>query len=169
MRAFSFSSVHFWIRCSLCFFHSLRFSMPQHSCCKFCAFSGKIMVATNSIFFCSSSFIAFAGFDYNINNYLSFRDSTCMQVGPSFSLCNLLRASLLNEMKTGPDHLLDGNFHTTYEVSSSWRAFFNVVSPWGLIHGVLVSAATSPAAVDNPADNPGESLIWQLHPLPPRC
>ena len=26
-------------------------------------------------------------------------------------------------------HLFDGNFHTTYEVSSSWRVFFNVVSP----------------------------------------
>ena len=32
-------------------------------------------------------------------------------------------------------HLFDGDFHTTYEVPTSWRAFFNVVSPEGLIHG----------------------------------
>ena len=30
---------------------------------------------------------------------------------------------------------LDGDFHTTYEVPASWRVFFNVVSPRGLIDG----------------------------------
>ena len=45
------------------------------------------------------------------------------------------------------DHLFDGDFHTTYEVPTSWRAFFNVVSPGSLIHGVLDFAATTPAAL----------------------
>ena len=36
--------------------------------------------------------------------------------------------------------LFDGNFHTTFEVPASWRAFFNVVSPVGLIHGTPIQS-----------------------------
>ena len=40
-------------------------------------------------------------------------------------------------------HLFDGDFHTTYEVPTSWRAFFNVVSPEGLFHAPKLTKTTT--------------------------
>ena len=70
-------------------------------------------------------------------NLIHWSEFPFREPGAIIALCSGTTSSILTTVHIKVEkvlHLFDRNFHTTYEVSSSWRAFFNVVSPVGLIH-----------------------------------